>query len=186
MVGEFLRQITTALEANGISYMLVGSLASSMYGVPRATNDIDIVIAPTRAQLITLVEMFTRVGFTVQREHALAALNRHGMFNVIDFRRGLKVDLIILKEREFNVREFSRRKTHVVEDMRLTIATPEDVIVAKLEWAKLSESERQLRDAAGILQVQGEGLDTAYIEQCVKDLELQEQWRAAIEMAGAG
>src|ERR1051326_1407996 len=115
MVGEFLRQIATALEANGIPYMLTGSLASSMYGVPRATNDIDIVIAPTRAQL-----------------------NKHGMFNVIDFKRGMKVDLIIRKEREFNVREFSRRKTHEIEDMRLTIATPEDVLVAKLEWAKAS------------------------------------------------
>jgi hypothetical protein len=186
MVGEFLRQIATALEANGIPYMLTGSLASSMYGVPRATNDIDIVIAPTRAQLITLVDMFRRVGFTVEREHAVAQLNKHGMFNVIDFKRGMKVDLIIRKEREFNVREFSRRKTHEIEDMRLTIATPEDVIVAKLEWAKASGSERQLRDAAGILQVQGERLDIEYIQECVGEFDLLEQWHAALEIARAG
>jgi hypothetical protein len=186
MVGEFLQQITTALEANGIPYMLTGSLASSMYGVPRATNDIDIVIAPTRSQLLTFVDLLLRVGFTVQRERAIAELNRRGMFNVIDFKRGLKVDLIIQKERDFNVREFERRKTHEVEGMRLTIATPEDVVIAKLEWAKMSDSERQIKDAAGIIQVQGPRLDTEYIEKFIEELALSNQWRAALEVARAG
>jgi hypothetical protein len=53
MIGEFLRRVTAALDTNGVPYMLTGSLASSMYGIPRATNDIDIVIAPAREQLLS-------------------------------------------------------------------------------------------------------------------------------------
>lgn len=74
MIGEFLQQITTALDGHEIPYMLTGSLASSMYGVPRATNDIDIVIAPKREQLLAFVQLLQRVGFMVERDQALIAL----------------------------------------------------------------------------------------------------------------
>jgi hypothetical protein len=156
MIGEFLLQIATALEMNGIPYMLTGSLASSMYGIPRATNDVDIVIAPKRAQLLSLVQLFERVGLTAQVEAAVAALQNQTQFNVIDFRHGWKVDLIICKDRDFSVTEFGRKETHEVQGMRLTLATPEDVLLAKLEWAKISESQRQLDDVAGIVKMQRE------------------------------
>lgn len=184
MIGEFLRRITTTLDAHDIPYMLTGSLASSMYGVPRATNDIDIVILPTREQLLAVVQLFQRVGLHVAPEAALGALRAKTQFNVIDFPRALKVDLIVRKDRAFSIAEFERRETHEVEGMRLTIATPEDVLLAKLEWSKISESERQLTDAAGILQVQGDTIDRAYIEKWVRELELQTQWVAAQERAG--
>jgi hypothetical protein len=183
MIGEFLRQVTTALDTNEIPYMLTGSIASSMYGVPRATNDIDIVVAPNRQQLLSLVQLFKRLGLTVEPNIALQALKTRNMFNVIDFQRGLKVDLIVRKERDFSVMEFDRRETHEVEGMRLTIATPEDVLLAKLEWAKIGESEIQLRDVAGILRVQGKNLDWAYIEHWVRVLELGVQWRSAQDVA---
>jgi hypothetical protein len=176
MIGEFLRRITAALDANGVPYMLTGSLASSIYGIPRATNDIDIVIAPTREQLLSLVQLLQRVGLTVESEAAIAALRARSQFNVIDFPRGLKVDLIVRKERDFSMTEFDRRATHEVADMSLTLATPEDVVVAKLEWAKIGDSERQLVDAAGIIKMQRETLDFAYIEKWVEALELQQQW----------
>ncbi|HEX6641154.1 MAG TPA: hypothetical protein VF215_08570, partial [Thermoanaerobaculia bacterium] len=179
MIGEFLRRITSALEANRIPYMLTGSLASSMYGIPRATNDIDIVISPTRVQLLSIVQLFQRAGLTVTSEAAVSALRKRTQFNVIDFPHGLKADLIVQKDREFSAIEFERRETHEVEGMQLTIATPEDVLLAKLEWARMGDSERQIVDAAGILKVQGAALDTSYIEQWVKRLALEEQWIAA-------
>jgi hypothetical protein len=178
MIGELLQKITAALDGNAIPYMLTGSLASSMYGVPRATNDIDIVISPTREQLLSIVQLFQRVGLTVTVEAAIAALTRKTQFNVIDFPHGLKVDLIVRKDRAFSVTEFDRRETHEVDGMRLTIATPEDVLLAKLEWAKMGESERQLIDAAGIITFQGAALDTAYIEHWVQQLGLDQQWIA--------
>lgn len=179
MIGEILRKIAAALEMHGVPYMLTGSVASSMYGVPRATNDVDVVIAPTRDQLLSMVQLFQRIGLSVAPEAALSALKNHTQFNVIDFSKGLKVDLIIRKERDFSVTEFDRREVHEVEGVRLTIATPEDVLLAKLEWAKIGDSERQLVDAAGILKVQGDNLDRAYIERWVSDLGLQDQWLAA-------
>lgn len=94
MISEFLRRVISALEIIGVPYMLTGSLASSTYGVPRATNDIDIVVAPTRAQLLSLLQLFERVGlYATPREEAIAALARETQFNVIDFENGWKVDL---------------------------------------------------------------------------------------------
>jgi hypothetical protein len=183
MIGELLRRITVALEANAIPYMLTGSLASSMYGVPRATNDIDVVILPTREQLMAVVQLFQRTGLTAAPEAAAEALRRRSQFNIVDLPHGLKVDLIIRKDREFSVVEFGRRETHEVEGVRLTIATPEDVLLAKLEWSKIGESERQLIDAAGILTVQGVSLDMPYIEHWVHELGLETQWSAARALA---
>lgn len=179
MIGEFLRRITTALDMHGIPYMLTGSVASSLYGVPRSTNDLDLVISPSRDQLLALVQMLQRVGMTVASEHAVAALRNRDQFNVIDFSRGLKADLIVQKDREFSRTEFERRDTYEVEGMRLTLASPEDVLLAKLEWAKIGDSERQIIDAAGILKVQGASLDLAYIERWVEALGLQRQWVTA-------
>jgi hypothetical protein len=178
MIGEFLRRITAALDLNGIPYMLTGSLASSMYGIPRATNDIDIVIAPSREQLLAVVQLFQRLGLTVASEAAVAALRNKTDFNVIDFSNGWKVDLILRKDRPFSITEFDRRETYDVEDIRLTLAQPEDVLIAKLEWAKSGNSERQLDDAAGILRMQAEKLDRTYIEHWVEALELNDQWDA--------
>jgi hypothetical protein len=183
MIGDFLRRVTAALDLAGIPYMLTGSLASSMYGIPRATNDIDVVIAPSRDQLVSVVQLFQRLGLTVATEAAIAALRNKTDFNVVDFAHGWKVDLIVCKDREFSATEFARRETHEVEGIRLTLAQPEDVLIAKLEWAKRGESERQLEDAAGILKMQGRALDRDYIERWVHSLDLADQWRAVQERA---
>lgn len=184
MIGEFLLRMTAALETSGVPYMLTGSVASSMWGVPRATNDIDIVVAPTRAQLQSLIQLFRRLGLYVDPDAALAALRKKAQFNVIDFPNGWKVDLIIQKDREFSVEEFERRQTFETQGMQLTIASPEDVLLAKLEWAKIGESAQQLIDAAGILRMQAGRLDLAYIERWVEALDLREQWGAARSRAG--
>ena len=183
MLGEFLRRIAAALELHAVPYMLTGSLASSMYGIPRATNDVDIVIAPSREQLLSLVQLFQGVGLTVDLEAALAAFRARSQFNVIDFDEGWKVDLIIRKDREFSVTEFDRKETHDVAGMRLTLARPEDVLLAKLEWSKMGDSDRQLQDAAGILEMQGDALDLRYIERWVEELHVEQQWSAAQEKA---
>lgn len=154
--------------------------ASSMYGIPRATNDIDIVIAPSRDQLFSLTQLFKRLGWYVTPfEVASAALSRETQFNVIDFANGWKVDLIFRRSRDFSVTEFDRRASVEAESWRLTIASPEDVLIAKLEWAKLGGSEQQLTDAAGILRIQRDRLDMDYIEKWVDALEVRAQWEAA-------
>ena len=183
-IEEFLRRISAALELNRIPYMVTGSVASSIHGIPRSTNDLDVVIAPTRDQLFALVQMFKRLGFAVRWEEAESALRNHDQFNVIDFPNSWKVDLIVKKARPFSETEFNRRESIEIGELSFIIAKPEDVLIAKLEWVKISPSDRQMQDAAGILTVQQESRDLAYIESWVEILNLQEQWQAVRELAG--
>ncbi len=167
------------LEACAIPYMLTGSYASSLHGQPRATQDIDIVIAPSRAQLLALLQKLPDTEYYVSEDAALEALSHQSQFNVIDFATGWKVDFIIMKARDFSREEFSRRTILEVENVPLSVASAEDVLIAKLEWAKLGASERQIEDAAGILRLQGDRLDRGYVEKWVEQLGLEAQWAAA-------
>jgi hypothetical protein len=159
--------------------MLTGSYASSLHGQPRATQDIDIVIAPSRAQLLALLQKLPDTEYYVSEDAALEALSHQSQFNVIDFATGWKVDFIIMKARDFSREEFSRRTILEVENVPLSVASAEDVLIAKLEWAKLGASERQIEDAAGILRLQGDRLDRGYVEKWVEQLGLEAQWAAA-------
>src|ERR1041385_5056250 len=164
--------------------MVTGSVASSSHGIPRSTNDLDIVIAPTRSQLFALIQTFKRFGYYARWEDAERALQKRDQFNVVDFPNAWKVDLIVRKDRDFSESEFERRESIDVGDFSFVIAKPEDVLIAKLEWMKISPSERQLQDAAGILTVQREQLDWPYIKKWVAILELQEQLEMAERAAG--
>lgn len=180
MVLEALR---AALESSGVPYMVTGSFASSAHGVPRSTNDIDIVIAPTHSQLLALLEEFPESEYYWSTDAALGALRHRSQFNIIDQNSAWKIDFIVQKDRPFSTQEFARREIVEIAGVTLYVATPEDVLIAKLEWAKIGESDRQLSDAAGIIRAQGTRLDTVYIERWVTDLGLADQWRAACTMA---
>jgi len=114
---------------------------------------------------------------------ALDALRHGSQFNIIDFGSSWKVDLIIQKGREFSRVEFGRRRPYVINGIQVYIATPEDVVIAKLEWAKIGESERQIEDAAGIIATQGPALDRSYVERWVRELGLDSQWQHALRRA---
>lgn len=101
----------------------------------------------------------------------------------MDHATGLKIDFIFLKSREFSQEEFGRRKKAIVWGVPLYIATSEDIVVSKLEWAKLGESSRQIEDAAGILKVRSDQLDLPYIEKWVAELGLASQWNDARHLA---
>ena len=96
------------------------------------------------------------------------------MFNLIHSPTGWKIDFILRKEREFSKREFARRVRAELLGREVFLASPEDTILAKLEWAKQGSSERQLRDVAEILDIQGERIDRDYLKRGVRELGLQE------------
>ncbi len=98
---------------------------------------------------------------------------------MIDLETGWKVDLIVQKERPFSQTELSRRRPGRVLEVDLMMASPEDTVLTKLEWSKLSGSERQLRDVAGVLRVSGPELDIEYIEKWVQALGLGAEWELA-------
>jgi hypothetical protein len=182
-IPDLLLRLRSVLDASGTPYMLTGSYASSLHGQPRATQDIDIVISPTRSQLVELLRHFPDTDYYVSQDAALDALAHRGQFNLIDFATGWKVDFIIMKARDFSREEFSRRRTLDVDEVGLSVASAEDVLIAKLEWAKLAESERQIEDTAGIIRVQGESLDRSYVEKWVAELGLEAQWKDALAKA---
>ncbi|HEX7152869.1 MAG TPA: hypothetical protein VF618_15375 [Thermoanaerobaculia bacterium] len=182
-VEAFFAHVIAALERAGIPYMVTGSVASSAHGVVRSTRDVDIVVAPTAQQLRELIASFPNDKYYADEEDALDALRHRSQFNIIDFGSMWKADLIIRKQREFSETEFSRRRTHVIQGVRVSIATAEDIVIAKLEWAKIGESSRQVEDAAGIIATQGADLDTSYVERWVRQLGLEQQWMAARAIA---
>lgn len=183
---DLFSRVLGALETAGIPVMLTGSFASSYHGAPRATQDVDLVIAPTADQLRTFIALLPRDEFYADEGAALEALRLEGQFNLIDLRFGWKVDLIIRKSRPFSREEFDRRRVVELEGANVPIATPEDVLIAKMEWARMSESARQVEDAARILRVRAAQLDQAYMERWVAELGLEEQWAAVQRIALAG
>jgi len=173
----FLRRLVHALDEAGIPYMLVGSLASSVHGAPRATQDINIVADLDEPSLERLVESLPADRYYLDFDTAREAVAARRPFNVIELASGWKADFIVRKNRAFSVEEFNRRVSARVQGTEVRIASPEDTILSKLEWAALGESERQLRDAAGVMAVQGELLDRDYVERWVRALGIEEEWQ---------
>ena len=161
--------------------MVAGSFASTAHGMPRTTQDLDLVIdPPSPAELNALVQSMTPEQYYVDADTARDALRRRSMFNVVDLASGWKVDLIIRKNRSFSRDEFARRMKITLLDVPVFVASAEDTIVAKLEWSKQSGgSERQRRDVAGIVATVGSELDRVYVERWVRDLGLLDEWQAA-------
>jgi hypothetical protein len=182
-VSELFRHISGAFDQVGISYMLVGSFASNVYGAGRATQDIDFLVAATSDQIQAFLNLLPS-EYYFDSQDAIQASQRVSMFNLIDTNSGFKIDIIFQKPTAFNHEEFRRRTQADVEGVRVFVATAEDVVLSKLEWAKLGESSRQIEDVAGVLKVQGKSLDHPYIEKWVKELGISSEWARARQIAG--
>jgi hypothetical protein len=180
---EVFRRANGVVEASGIPSMLTGSLASAYWAVPRATQAIDLVIAPTRHQLVALERAFAAPAYCLDPVNALQAFESESLVNAIVLASGWKIDLIMQKSREFSRTEFDRRWRVPWEGLELYVASPEDVLLSKLEWAKLGESARQLEDAASLLRRRSDDLDRAYLERWVEGLQVAEQWEAVRRLA---
>lgn len=181
--GDLFSRVLGALEQAEIPVMLTGSFASSFHGAPRATQDVDLVISPTTEQLRRLLTVLPKDEFYFDEGAAREALRLEGQFNLVDLRTGWKVDLIIRKSRPFSREEFDRRTVVEVEGALVPIASPEDVLIAKMEWARMSESARQLEDAATLLRVRAGQIDYGYVERWVGQLGLKEQWTTVKRIA---
>lgn len=179
----FLRRVVAIVGDTGIPYMLTGSIAVAYYAEPRATRDIDVVIAVSPGEIERLLRRLDAEGLYVSHEAAREALRRQSQFNAIDPESGWKVDWIVRKDRPFSRREFERRRSVELMGLELPIATPEDLIVAKLEWAQKGASELQLRDALAILLQRGRELDRGYIERWVGELDLGPEWGVVLKEA---
>ena len=170
---DALQLVLSRLEECGIGYMVTGSFASNMHGVPRSTYDADLVIHVDQKSLDQFLQSLG-TEFYVSPEAAREALTKQRLFNVVHLETGFKVDLIIKKARPFSEEEFSRREKVICLGQLRWFATPEDVILSKLEWSKLADSERQFIDALNVAKVQGEKLDRSYLAKWAGELGIRE------------
>ena len=175
--GAFLTRLTTKLAAAGVPKMVVGSFASSFHGVPRSSQDLDLVIDPQPESLRRFLSELPPEDYYADADAAFDALRRRGQFNVIDMATAWKADLIVRKARPFSVEEMRRRIEGDLLGAHVFVASPEDTLISKLEWAQQGGgSQLQLRDVSGILQLRGDDLDIAYIERWVAELGLDDLW----------
>jgi len=161
--------VAQALEKLGVRYAVGGSIASSLYGVPRATQDADIVASlaiPHAARLAAALE----AEFYVDEDMIRDAIRRQGTFNVVHLETMFKVDVFVAKGDAWSEEELSRARRERVGDVgaqvELVFASPEDTLLHKLVWFRLGGgvSERQWRDAMGVLRIQGDSLDHGYLD----------------------
>ena len=170
---ELLKDCLRRLNRAAVAYMVTGSMASNYWGIPRTTHDLDFVIQLPPSAIPTLVTAFSG-EFFIQEEAIRAAYEPPHQFNAIDTRSELKVDFWLLKNIPFEREMFSRRRKTILFNETAWLATAEDVILHKLYWNNISPSDRQLKDAAGILAIQRETLDMSYLRRWAGELNVSE------------
>ena len=179
---ENLAQIAKILDELKIPYYVTGGFAVSQYGRTRFTADIDIVIKMRQPDIDVFADKFKRIfpqGY-IDRDLIEQALRYKSEFNVIDPESGLKIDLFITKDNEFEQSCF-RRAVKKNYDYDIKFISPEDLIISKLLWFRESESTRQLEDIASVIDIQ-QNLDQKYIDKWIKELGLEEEWQKVKEL----
>lgn len=169
MILELLEEVCLKLEEVNIPYMLSGSLAMNVYTVPRMTRDVDIVINLKLDDIDRFSDLF-KDGFYIYEEGIKTEIQRQGMFNVIDYKSGEKVDFIIRKNTEFHIHEFKQRKRTNVFGFRAWVVSAEDLIISKLKWIQDLESETQKRDIENLLNIPE--IDQDYVKNWCSKLDL--------------
>lgn len=174
---KLLIKVLALLHENQIDYMVTGSLVSSIQGEPRATHDVDILINITRAAIPVLVKAFELPDYYISESAIEEAIQHKSMFNLLDTTEGDKADFWILTDEPFDQSRFARKYEEKVLGFSMKISTPEDTILMKLRWAKLSGgSEKQFTDALRVYEVQYAKLDLGYMEAWSQTLHIKEFW----------
>jgi hypothetical protein len=180
-----LSELKGVLEYAGIEYMVVGSLASSIHGLPRATRDADLVVLINYPQVKKLIAGLG-ARFYMSEDAAIDAIRHGTSFNIIHEETFFQVDLFVMKPTPFNKEQFERRE-YVEIDPERSIAMPfqsaEDTILSKLDWFRQGRevSERQWQDVIGILRAQGNQLNLEYLHRWAANLSVDDLLQRALE-----
>jgi hypothetical protein len=169
---EFLRLIASRLDGAGIPYMLTGSMAMSVYVVPRMTRDLDFVIECQSGDAPRLVRLFEKDCY-VEESAVVAAIAQERSFNIIHNKWIVKADFIIRKDTDYRRTEFQRRQSVSMGEWTLWVASPEDLVLSKLQWSRNGESELHRRDA-GKLAASVADMDWEYLRAWASELGLDD------------
>jgi hypothetical protein len=179
---ELLRYVIDVLESQRLIYMIVGSFASSMYGAPRLTHNIDIVVGVAAHKIDRLSSAFPAPEFYVSASGAWEAVQLCGQFDVIHASSGNKIHFIMAQDDAWGRSQVERRRRQpIFAERQAFVATPEDVILAKLQFYRETQSEKHLRDIAGILQVSGDEIDVEYINRWLAPLRVAREWQMILD-----
>ncbi len=176
-IADGLKAVASAMEVSGIPYMIVGSLAAAVYGEPRLTRDVDLVVNVSGHKAASILTTFPAEDYYVPPLEIIAQeFSRRGQFNILHMPSGLKVDVVVQKSTDHGTSEFARRRrVELLPGLMTWVAAPEDVIIAKLRYYREGESEKHLRDIRGIkAQI---SLDQSYLDYWIQELELLTQWK---------
>jgi hypothetical protein len=178
-----LRQLTDILDKLGIIYAVGGSMASSVYGQVRFTQDVDITVEPFGSKSDKLFDLL-KAGFYISRSAMLDALQERTSFNVIYLKSAFKIDIFVQRKRNFDSQILARRRQIKLSDAHspFAVVSPEDIILLKLEWFRDGgqTSERQWNDVLGIIKVQAKNLDMNYLKNWAGRLGLSELLQKAL------
>jgi hypothetical protein len=182
---EVTIKVTNALEKLSVPYLIGGSLASTLYGMVRTTQDSDIV-AEMRIEHLQRFVFALQDEFYIDEEMIAESIRRNASFNIIHRETMFKVDVFIPRPRPFLRSQFARarRQTFTFEtEVSAKFASPEDTILAKLEWYRMGgeTSDRQWRDILGILKTRAGEIDLDYLKKWAIDLEVADLLERALK-----
>ena len=169
MIIEILKFACEHLERNKIEYMLSGSVAMTIYAVPRFTRDIDIIVNLKKEDIEKFISIFSE-RFYLNKKTIEQEVAKKGMFNIIDNESCYKIDFIVKKENEFRDEEFRRKKYEKVFDFNAWMVSAEDLVISKLIWIQISQTEMQISDIRALLR--NSSMDRKYILEWTKKLQL--------------
>ena len=178
---QLLSLLVETLDRLGIPYAIGGSHATMVYGRPRQTLDIDVVVELTPARLKKLVAAFPFPDFYTSEDGARAAVAGGGTFNIIHPDSGQKIDFFVPRD-EFERGEIARAvRVRTASGVEASYVSPEDVILMKMRYYEMGESDKHLADSAIVLQRLGGRVDRAYIVAHAKTFGLTQVWQAIVQ-----
>ncbi len=177
--------VADALEALGVPYAIGGSFASALHGVMRATMDADLVADLRQEDVTPFVQALGEL-FYANAEMMREAIGQHRSVNLIHLESMFKVDVFVARPCDFDRAQLARRQLHLLSEdpeRRAYVASAEDTVLAKLEWYRMGGevSDRQWRDALGVLKVQDLRLDLAYMRHMAAGLGVKDLLERALE-----
>jgi hypothetical protein len=155
--------------------MLTGSIVSSFQGEPRSTHDIDMMIQLSKESADLLLNAFPPFTYYIDKDMILDGIQSKTLFKLLNTETGDKIDFYPLPENEYELERFNRKIQEEINELKVWITSPEDTIISKLRWCKISNgSEKQFKDALNVFEVQFEILDFTYIQKWIKKLNLSD------------